>query len=284
MPIKLVIPYPNEKNISTKDLIFSILSQDHPLKLNEIFRNIRKRHSFSVTYQGVRKAVDSLTKEKVLVKENKSYELNREWITYARTFLQNLEKSYFLQTKSNVETITSSKDYKEYRFTSLYELDLFWTEIIMHWSERLEKDEEKTITANVGHLWWMLINLGNETKLNTSLIKKGIKFYISSWYKFPLDKWALNINKKMGVHAKTIRKRPKEYVDMNVLGDYIIQINYPENIIKKLDDFYKKYKNIDDINSLEISNICHDKTEIIFKYFRDPTIAKTLRLDILKNF
>lgn len=284
MPIKLLIPHPNEAKGNVKDLVFSILSQEHPLTLSRIFDSIKSKYSVSVTYQGVRKAVDSLVKEDVLLKKGKIYEINREWITHAKNYLQNLERSYFLQPKTTFKTLTSGKDYKEYRVSSLYELDLFWSDIIINWSEEREKAEEKVIAAKIGHLWWMLINLGNETKLNKSLIKKGINFYMVSWKDSQLDKWALNINKNIGIRTKVIREKPKEYVDTNVIGNLIIQVRYPEKIIRKLESFYRKYNSVDDMNSLQISNICHEETEIYFKFFKDSIIAQTLRRDIINKF
>lgn len=283
MPIKLIIPQPSENKSNVKDIVFSILSKEYPISLNKIFHKIKKQYSNPVTYQGVRKAVDSLKDEKVLIKENKEYKINKEWILHAKNFLLRIEKAYLSRNKE-VEITVSGKDYTEYKFSSLYELDLFWTEILLDRLDNFSISEKKILSARVGYLWWMLINIGNETKLVKEILSKGVKFYISTWKKDSLNKWGLNINKKIGAKISILKEGLKRYIDLNVIGDYIIEIKYPEKIIKKLESFYNKHIDSKNMNTLELSNICHEKSEIIFKYFKDPVIAEVLRKDILKSF
>ena len=65
---------------STKSLVSQILISEHPLKLIEITNIIKKRYGKDVTFQAVRLAVMDLVEAKVLVKSDKTFEINPGWV------------------------------------------------------------------------------------------------------------------------------------------------------------------------------------------------------------
>ena len=66
-------------------------------------------------------------------------------------------------------------------------------------------------------------------------------------------------------------------VAVNIMGDSIIQIKYPHDLIKKLKKIYEKYPDVKDITLKEITELAHEPHQIKFILFRNPTIAEKLR-------
>ena len=65
MVIKLTLPLNKEDTV--KDIVFTILTKEYPLKIIEITNIIRKRYGKSLTFQAVRKALLELIEENIEV-------------------------------------------------------------------------------------------------------------------------------------------------------------------------------------------------------------------------
>jgi len=65
MSLEIVLPMGNKGDV--KDLVFTILTKEYPLKLIQLTNFIRKRYGKSVTFQAVRKAVLQLVSENILL-------------------------------------------------------------------------------------------------------------------------------------------------------------------------------------------------------------------------
>ena len=72
--LELSIPQLGEESKQAKDIVFSILTKEHPLSLIELSNRVRKEYNLQITYQAVRKAVDVLSKQGVLTKKDKRYD------------------------------------------------------------------------------------------------------------------------------------------------------------------------------------------------------------------
>ena len=57
---------------STQDLVFEILSREHPLSIAQINRLIRQRYNLKLTYQTIRKAILKMLKAEILVRDSKT--------------------------------------------------------------------------------------------------------------------------------------------------------------------------------------------------------------------
>ena len=89
-------PIDYEKNLnkkSTKDLIIDILSYSWPLTTRKIY-NLIKRKGLSVTYQAVHKSIKELLDQGIVIKQNKEYQLNIEWIKKRHEFIEKLKYAY----------------------------------------------------------------------------------------------------------------------------------------------------------------------------------------------
>jgi len=95
-----------------KDAIVSILSNEWPLTLKEIYFSVVRRHCLRVSHQAVHKALKQLVESKVVAKKERRYRLNIEWIKGIKRFGENLEEAYsqpekevFPKTLKDLETV-----------------------------------------------------------------------------------------------------------------------------------------------------------------------------------
>lgn len=282
--IELSIPQFGEDTKNVKDLVFTILTTEQPLSIIELSNRIRKSYNVSVTYQAVRKAIDTLHSQGVLIKAKKKYSIDRTWALKLKSFFDNLLATYECKTTVKLfNTELAKEDYAVYTLNSLFDLDNFWGDVQMYWA-----DHEKTnrnFYSYTYYNWWMLINLGRETKHFEQFRSKKINLYCIFRNKFPLNLWAEKVYKDLG--AKTVIKAVKDeeqIVDINILGDTVVQVKYPKKIIGKVKEFYRRYKNTSEMSLKEITQIVHEPCDIKLIMFKNPTIAQNLRESYMRMF
>lgn len=283
--IELSIPQKGEETRNVKDLVFTILTEEHPLSIIEITNKIQKIYNISTTYQAVRKAVDKLHEQKVLIKKEKKYELNKSWVLQLRSFFDKILTNY---DKGNIHEFKRDlvKDnYSVYTLYSLWELDKFWAEILIYLANNLEKNEKK-ISMNYGHYtWWMLINLASEINYINFYKKNKIDTYFLWLRDLPLNRWSASMYKDQG-HKCIIKEIPDidETIAVNTIGDTIIQVKYSKEIVNKVKKFFEKYSSVQEMSMKEITEIAHSKCEIKFIVFKNKTMAENFNKTYMKYF
>jgi hypothetical protein len=284
--IRLTIPQLEESSNNVKDLVFTILTHEQPLSLIELTNRIKKQYNLGVTYQAVRKAVDTLINQGVLAKSRKRYSISKKWILSVKNFFDKLLTTY--ETKTPVKMFHSElakEDYAVYTFNNLLDLDNFWAGIMEHWANHLKQGDCKEYLSYCHYSFWFLINLGSETGLFEHMIKKGVDAYVVFPYDAPLNRWGFKLYKDIGAKVKiSVNKELDDHTALNILGDHVVQVKYPPNIIKKLRKIYSKYKSVSEISPKEITQIAHESGEIKFIMFKNATIAKDLREKYLRDF
>ncbi|MCF7871903.1 hypothetical protein K9L97_02610 [Candidatus Woesearchaeota archaeon] len=271
--IEFSIPQKGEETRNLKDLVFTLLTEEHSLTIMQIYNKIRKNYNISITYQGVRKAVEYLQEKTILEKTNKKYSLNQKWIIKYKSFFDKLA------TKEGKNIHEFSRDivkenYSIYTLNNLLELDMFWGDILTYLPKHLEKDEPKVAIMKPNYCWWMLINLGRETKIYENYKKLKTKWILTK--NNPLNKWAAKIYEDTGAKIKFI-KDDKSNSDINIVGDTIIKVDYTKQIIKKIEEFFKKYKTVQEMSMKEITEIAHKKCEIKLTIYKDKVFAENFR-------
>ena len=88
MSIEISLPFGNKENV--KNLVFSILTSEYPLKLISLTNFIRKRYGRSVTFQAVRKATLQLVNEGILLREGNNFLINKDWVGNSKAILDEL--------------------------------------------------------------------------------------------------------------------------------------------------------------------------------------------------
>jgi hypothetical protein len=282
--LKLEIPQLGEDSKNVKDLVFTILTEEQPFSIMELYNRIKTKYAASITYQAVRKAVNNLEEHKILEKTNKKYSINKEWVLKIKSYFDKLLTTYETGSKPKVFTADLAKeDYAIYTFNNLYDLDNFWGDIQLYWAQH--EKTNKTFFSNTHYNWWFIINFGLESKIFDLFKKKKIKSYCIFRNKKPLNLWAQQIYTQYKVKSVFTTVADEDpLVDINILGDIVIQVHYPKNIARRLRSFFQKYKNMQEISVQEITQIAHLEGEIKFVMFKNPLIAKRLCEGYVKMF
>ena len=95
----------DRKVYSTKDKIIEILANNNSITIKTILFILKKEHAWSITYQAVHKLLNQLLIEKIVIKENKVWNLNQSWINNQLSFFNKISKSNENNKKEIGETI-----------------------------------------------------------------------------------------------------------------------------------------------------------------------------------
>lgn len=94
----------NSKNKTISELAVIILSKEWPLKLKDIHSKVLavRKH---VSLQATQKSLSKLVKEKVILKQQKKYQLNTQWLKQQTDFSLKTMQAYLTKNKEDNKTI-----------------------------------------------------------------------------------------------------------------------------------------------------------------------------------
>lgn len=249
--------------------ILQLLSGDN-LSAKQIFFSLTKNDNFSISYQAIHKKLKSMIDEGILEKKENKYLINLFWVRQQKTKLSLIEESI----NSGVQSFDQNLI-----FNSITEVDKFLLDICQLFNPK----EKSEIVLNWIHPWIPLFLDKEIYKKLKNMISK-YNFYCTFPSKTIVDKWCANFWKKNGVKVKI-------GVDRNSIGsilvfnDYIIQVFYPDELIKKMDKFYSKCLSIKDLEIDEFFEVIFEyKTQIPVLISKNNNVAKQLSSQIKKDF
>jgi len=282
MTIEIITPQLGTVKKSTKDLVISTLMYEHPLNLAKITNSIKKKFHASVTFQGVRKAVNQLVENGVVLKEGKEYSLNKDWVLRLRDFVEKLQESYFTESTGIKEIQAIGEDIKLYTFDNLIDLDKFWNKVIGKWFDNdAESSHEKFYVQQSGHTWYVLGQLEEETAILEKIKKYKIGFYTLAVGKTFLDKWCKKYYEDQSFYYTTFKKKGDTSRYFAIYNDNIIQTDYPKELTKEIDEIYKKAKDFKSFEVTKLIKLLRKKVELKITVMRNPVVAEQLRKFIL---
>ncbi len=275
----------NKENNDVKDLVFTILTEEYPLKIIELTNFIKKRYGKSVTFQGVRKALMQLQKEGIVLKEGMGFSLNKQWVQESKSFL---DKLYLRLVEGETRSKNKKFDSIEgevsvFTFDSVNEMMRAWEELSDVWFKSFKKGEYNVNCYQAAHSWEILLHPDIEAKLMSQAKQKGIKSYILCTEKTPLDRNIVRFHDKIGVKM-VIVPSSSNFDKSHYIGTYgelIIQAKYPDEIVKKLDIFFRKNTSIEDLNLAELSKIVNTKVQVKMTVIKNLEMAKQINASIL---
>jgi hypothetical protein len=277
MSLKLVLPFGQKDTV--KDLVFSILVNEYPLKLIELKNIMNKRYAKAVTFQSIRKSVLELLEQGVLIKENYSYKIDKEWVKEAKEKIDVLyQKIYREKTKSpDVDSIGGRVSV--FSFENLNDMMLFWQDIIKDWFKNFKKGDKNINCYQAPHAWEALLHLDKEKNLMEKLKIKGIKSYILTTSNTPLDKQIWRFYKNIGINTgiKPSSKVFDRNYHVGTYGETIVQVKFPEHISKEIDDFFKANKHLEKINLEKLSDVVNKKTSVQMTVIKDEIYGFTYK-------
>lgn len=287
MPVDFITDSGEKRRSVVRNQILKVLSKEYPLSLAAMHRKLRKNFGLDVSFQGTIKAANLLVENGVLERNSsKEYKISKKWVLESKRFFDSLSKSY--NTRGNSRVFNSNfneSDYAEYKLGSLFELDNFWSDFLVFIADNFKPSEKKEIAMfnNLG--WWFLINYGQEISLFQYYKKKGFRGFFVYPSKNFVNEIAVKNYIGLGFKAKIVGTQvfPKN-LDLNVVGDSIIQVHYPKKLVEKLWIIAKKYRKTSDIDLEELNRLLAMKCEIRLVFFKNPEISKSLKSQLEMAF
>ena len=196
MALKIALPLGEKMDV--KDISFSILTEEYPLKLIEITNLIRKRYAKSVTFQGVRKALMQMVKEGIVLKEGKEFSINKRWVRDSKKFLDTLYLK--LRLKQKVPKFDSiGGEISVFVFDTVNDMVRVWEDLSDEWYKSFKNGEYNVNCYQAAHSWEVLLHPDIEAKLMGQCRKRGIRAYILCTSDTPLDKSLVKFHERIGV-------------------------------------------------------------------------------------
>lgn len=256
---------------SVKDKIILALGSSWPLNAKELLAHIKNNFDVNVTYQAVYKSINELLEEGVIVKIDKGFELNRSWVSSLKEYMTSVDQSYRTNTpKKDVA------DSEQIIVDSIYDFYLF----ILKMMEKYANDSHVTqnpVVFRAIHGWNALV-VGKEELIRVAKVVPNYKLYVVVSSDSPLDHALAKYWRELGVHFKT--NVPLTITnDVVVVGDYVVQIIYPNELINALNIFFEETK------SLEEMDIIKSQRDIFYKKMHIPviTVKNKMLADDLKK-
>ncbi|MFH1239658.1 MAG: hypothetical protein V1672_00400 [Candidatus Diapherotrites archaeon] len=273
----------NPKKASTEEAIIFVLSEKWPLSAKEIYNLIIKRCDKDISYQAVHKKLTELEAMNVILKEGKTYQLHKLWISNQRRFIDRIENVY-------------SNSQKKYTLDPNFEGSIEWrfddySNVVITIADLLAKQVfiGSTPSGPLGitrHVWWPLNFKFGDMLILRSVIKKNPLSYMVTRYNFPFDKWASKEFLKNGWGGVKLGVNFDEFDnEIIVHGDSILVFEYSEESKKVIDQFYQKNSNLTDLFSeFTRKKFASRKVDIMVKITKNQQMAEVLRKKFMTYF
>ncbi len=283
--MSLQITLPLGKKDSVKNLVFTLLTKEYPLKLIELTNFIRKRYGRAITFQAVRKAVLELVEEKVLIKDGNSFSINKQWVQEAKKTIDELYCTIYEEKEKPKKFDAIGQEISIFTFDSLGSMMKFWENLIDSWLQGYKKGDYPVNCYQSAHIWEVLLYPEMEKKIMGKMQGLGVTSYALSTGNTSLDKAAASFYKKIGVKVAIIPSSAsfeKEYL-VGTYGDLVVQSRYPPEIVSLLDRCYKKTKSLEKLDINEFSEIINLKIEIKLSVTKNLNMAKQINHSIISQ-
>ena len=261
--------------ISTKEAIVFLLSVRFPLTAKQLSVLLRKQHGLSVSYQAVHKALTQLVSEGVLKKTKQHYQLSEAWIKKKKSEIGAIEAKYFQKAPS------LALPQENLVFDSLFEVDKFLIGSFVSIASKMNK--KPVLCLRWSHFWIPLL-LSKKEYAKLVEFAHLVEAYCLSKGNTPIDKWCAVYWKKHGWKHK-LGVDVASSADIVVFGDYVIQVFYPAEIRKMLENVYNKTKRVSDLDvDYFFNKIFEKKTKIPVIVLKNAELAEQLRKQTIKIF
>ena len=284
--------YPLDKKGGIKDIVLSILSGEYPLSAREIYKLVKKQKSIS--YQAVYKILNQLEKDKTLKKHNLGYSISNEWINYLDKFLNKIKWNYSSQQGNinkilngikkdgdilmiTANSLSESRDYQK----------IIKKQICDKYKE-IDISKRPTTLSLKSHFGSTIFETKSILKDEDHLLIIFPHYSIVKNKTF-LDLWA----KKITTNNPIAKKYKKIKIgidygidyDLKIYDDITIEIHYPKNLIKKLDETYNKVRSFDEFNFFKaFDDIYMKEYSIKMIFYKDKQLADKNKEEIILRY
>ena len=277
MPLSVTIPTLGKPK-SVKDAVISVLSHEWPLSARRIYTKV-KSIGLDVSYQAVHKAIIELLEQEILSKVDGGYQISAEWAKGVKDFGEMVTSHYGNKNLSPTVSDTIKQGYASFTLGNLYEYYQFTLNMLEYLIEQTRPEDAGYIYFR--HMYWALQVSDKEYKQFKRILQKR-KAYMICTGNTHADKMMakfyslFNVDVKLGVSYSND-------CDFFVGGDYIIQIYFPDDVRKMIEDAYSNMKD-EAVLKKFYDDTFHKKTEINVVVMKNQRLAEQLRSKVMSYF
>jgi hypothetical protein len=275
MIIRALLPKLEPKTV--KEKIIVILSSEFPLTIKELKTKIKQNFNQSVSYQSVHKELNRLSKEEIIIQKEKKYLLNTEWIRQVGLFSDLILSNYTSQKKHSINKLLELKndgDSLSFDFESYAQLDRYFLELLDYFNEFFDKD--KKILMHYHNNWWPLVYPFKEKSVVKNIKSK---IYCVCGSKSPIDKFCMDFEKSIGMNILYSTDENLHW-NINIMGDLVFSFYAEPAINKKLENFFKKHKELKTLDLNKLIEILETKGRLRVVVLKDPVLARNALKEI----
>lgn len=266
---------------TTKDMLISALSDEFPQNLNKLRNYLSKHYKKSISYQGIYKELNQLIEKGAVLKENKEYILNKEWILNINKYSENVYLKYEHKIKHTIDKVLKLKeegDALTLTFNSYYEVDKFFIDLLMDFNKHFEETEP--ILMHYKNNWWPFLYNKEEFEFMHSLKSKIYTLCITS---SEVDVWACDFERSLGLNVKIIDKKTPLWM-FYLFGPLVINHISEGKTSHKIRDYFRENKRLNSMNLSPLLELLHTPEKIKVIFIRNSSIRNGLLEEINENF
>lgn len=259
-----------------------------PMSAQEL-RALLERRGVACTKQGVYKALRELRDQEIVFLQREEVQLSARWLQRLSTFVTLSQHAYregvqqeghFLQLRDG-DTIT-------YAFTHAAHVDAFWNHVLYILFDALPHVDRWF--AYSWHHWFLLGRRNEELALMRTMTRRGIRCLFTAGSSSALD--ALVRKDFDGdmtqFHMRGSSLFPRRANDrgvvLNVFGDYIIEAQYDDATVQRIERFYRAHTRMTRELAKELEGIVSTPGKIRFRISRHAAKARKLVKMLEKSF
>ena len=253
--VEEIVPKIESKEGKLKQNIIRLLMQQNNLSNSQIHNLLQKQIGLTISYQGVHKTLNQMMLEKILLKNEKNYSINSDWVKELKQFTSSLESSLQENKSSDSATINLT-------FNSVYELYQF---ILKRFESSTDSDKNTIACAQLEHLyrWCPLTASKREHEIIKNFSQK-VKAFVACTGKTTADEWVSAYYEKAGWKTR-LGAKCSNASDIIVHGSTMIQVFFPQQIKTMFKQKLEKAKNLSQLNINEIYEVIFQtKTQLGF--------------------
>lgn len=265
---------------STKNGIVDTLAASWPLTLKKLYYELRHKQGISVTYQAVHKALHELVDSRIVLKEEKGYSLNKEWISALKDFSARLNLSYHVASSTPAVDFTSCQ----------LEFDTMWDMYVMM-LDAIESGvldpTKKRLGACIFHhfyMWCPLLFSKREYDQIKNIAKQN-KCYMAGTCETAMDNFVANFYTELGWKIKDGIPFANPLYDTVVHGDTVMQVYFDPQIKEIMGKVFAKLEDFSNASLHPLfMDIFHQKTKIIIMINKNEKIAEQIHQHVHSFF
>lgn len=256
---------------SVKDSVIILLSENKLLTAKQIHNMAETKFGKHISYQAIHKLLTEMQEKGILLKAEKNYSLNSDWVKNTKKFLENAEKESEI-TQNQIKTTTFVNS--SYHGWGRYMLEFLANEV----DKGIVTDPYSVQT----HIWWILVLQKDEFVWFKKLGEVSFKVLCKKNTVF--DKCMASFYSQVGHKIKLGADYESNY-ELLLYGNKVIQIYFPQELKKIIETECQNLKDPNELFSPKYKEIMYNpdikiKTIII----EDAQFANTLREELKTCF